>query len=145
MKKTLLIILLILSSYFVSGQNREDSLLNLFLKEWVGIPYRYGGKTKKGIDCSQLNKKLYKFVYNFDLPNISRSQYHATKRVSLKNLKKGDLVFFHSKTSPSKWHTGVYLGENKFIHASNYKTGVIISSLRDLNYMRRFISGGRLS
>lgn len=122
----------------------EDSLLNRFTLEWIGKPYKLGGSTKKGIDCSQFNKKLYEYVYNLELDNVCYLQYRQTERVSYDELQKGDLLFFRSKASPSGWHCAVYLGDDKFIHASNHRTGVIISELSEPNYRKKFKSGGRI-
>ena len=121
-----------------------DSSLSSFIKEWLGTPYRWGGKTKNGIDCSQFNKVLYKKVYSLDLTNTCKEQYTETKRIKFSDLLEGDLLFFNSPSSPSKWHCGVYLGNMKFVHSSSTKNGVKISDFSESTYKKRFKSGGRI-
>jgi len=81
-----------------------DSILNNFMLQWIGKPYKLGGRTDKGIDCSQLTKRLYKDVYNKDLENVAYKQWEQTQRIKQDSLQVGDLVFFRSKVSPSGWH-----------------------------------------
>ena len=128
----------------IQSQIFSDSLITSFINEWVGVPYKWGGSSKKGIDCSQLNKKFYQEVYNISICNTCREQFLKAKRISFQNLSQGDLLFFHSRSSPSGWHCGIYLGDSKFIHASSRKTGVIISNIKDKDYRMRFRSGGRI-
>lgn len=144
MRKAILISACLFSFKTIRSQNFSDSLLNKFIQTWIGTPYRFGGKSNRGIDCSQLNKKLYEYVYKISLPNICKEQYSFTERIKFDDLKKGDLLFFNSNSSPSGWHCGVYIGDEKFIHASNRKTGVIVSNIKEKDYRRRFKSGGRV-
>lgn len=122
----------------------NDIKLNNFINEWIGAKYRLGGNTMNGIDCSQFNKKLYQNVYHIELGNICYDQWNDTKRIQKKDLKTGDLVFFRSKGSPTGWHCGVYIGENKFVHSSNRKEGVKISFLDEPPYSTGFRGGGRV-
>ena len=140
MKKLLSILFLSLSilSY---GQTKT---LDSFINEWKGVPYRLGGNSKTGIDCSQFTKRLYKEVYNKRLEDVAWRQWNQTKRVSKANLETGDIVFFSSSASPSGWHCGIYIGHNKFVHASNRREGVIISDLSSYPYNRSYKGAGRL-
>ena len=122
----------------------QDSTLISFIKEWIGVPYKYGGKTKRGIDCSQFTKRLYKDVYNKDLPNVCWKQWDVTTRIEKDCLEKGDLVFFKSRRSPSGWHVGVYLGEGKFIHSPGRRDHVKISNLNIDLRLKEYIGAGRL-
>lgn len=121
-----------------------ESLKNLsllgFMDEWFGIRYRYGGHTKKGIDCSALTGALLLAVYGFKMPRTAREQYDATEHLQRDELKEGDLVFFNTRGGVS--HVGIYLKNNYFFHASLH--GVTISSLEDPYYSRKFICGGRV-
>ncbi len=112
-----------------------------FIDEWYGTPYRFGGNTKDGIDCSAFSGNLMTNVFGVGLPRMAKDQYNACAHVKKEMLEEGDLVFFHT-TRKGISHVGVYLGNNKFVHASlNY--GVTISSLTDPYYERTFRGGGR--
>lgn len=140
MKKILLVLFLSLSvlSY---GQTKT---LESFINEWKGAPYRLGGSSKNGIDCSQFTKRLYKDVYGERLEDVAYKQWNQTKRVSKASLEVGDIVFFSSKISPSGWHCGIYIGNNKFVHSSNRREGVKISDLSEYPYNRSYKGAGRL-
>src|SRR5690606_38040465 len=78
-----------------------ESLKNLslfgFIEDWFGTRYKYGGETKKGIDCSALTGTLLLAVYGFAVPRTARQQYEATQRIEKNELNEGDLVFFNTK------------------------------------------------
>jgi lipoprotein Spr len=116
--------------------------LNLFkvLDEWLGTPYHLGGTTKDGIDCSALMQILFTSLYGITLPRTAREQYSFSRRISRTELKEGDLIFFNTIGGVS--HVGMYLQNNKFIHAST--SGVTISDLYDEYWMKRFIGVGRV-
>jgi NlpC/P60 family len=120
-----------------------ESLKNLSLfglvDNWFGTKYRMGGTTKDGIDCSAFTSTLLSAVYGLVLPRTARQQYLATIHVTKIELKEGDLVFFNTHGGVS--HVGLYLANNFFVHAS--KQGVVISSLNENYYSKRFICGGR--
>jgi lipoprotein Spr len=141
MKKLIITAMLCIALQNVKGQ---DSLsLTNFINKWVGKPYRYGGTTEKGIDCSAFVQRLYKDVYNSIIPRTCSRQYKFINLVLDSVLEIGDLLFFNSKVSPSGWHVGVYLGNGEFIHAANFREGVKISCLDD--YSRIFKGAGRLN
>jgi lipoprotein Spr len=121
-----------------------DTVLNNFMLHWIGKPYKLGGKTEKGIDCSQFNKRLYKDVYSKDLENVAYKQYNQTQRIKRDSLHIGDLIFFRSKASPSGWHTGVFIGNTYFIHAANRFEGVRVSSVDEPRYKKTIRGYGRL-
>lgn len=129
---------------FDDGVFVEDSILNSFILKWLGKPYKLGGKTEKGIDCSQFTKRLYKDVYNLDLQNVAYKQWNQTIRVKRDSLQIGDLVFFRSRQSPSGWHCGAYIGNTYFVHAANKFEGVKVSSLKEPKYLKSYRGGGRL-
>jgi murein DD-endopeptidase / murein LD-carboxypeptidase len=112
-----------------------------FVYDWIGTPYRFGGSSRKGIDCSAFTKELYSEVFNLDIKRNSRDIFSMVSPVGKEELKEGDLVFFkiHSRRIS---HIGIYLGNNRFAHASS--KGVAISSLDDAYYSRYFYKGGRL-
>lgn len=122
----------------------SDTLLNKFMLHWIGKPYRLGGSTERGIDCSQFNKRLYKDVYNKVLGEVAYKQWEQTERIKRDSLIVGDLIFFRSKASPSGWHTGVFIGNTYFIHAANKYEGVKISSIDEPRYKQMIRGYGRL-
>lgn len=129
---------------FEDGVFTEDTVLNGFILKWLGKPYKLGGKTEKGIDCSQFNKRLYKDVYNVTLENVCYKQWNQTGRIKRDSLQVGDLLFFRSTRSPSGWHCGVYIGNTYFVHAANRYEGVKISSLSEPRYNKSYKGGGRV-
>jgi lipoprotein Spr len=117
--------------------------LHLFkvIDEWLGTRYRLGGSNKDGIDCSAFMQVLFSALYGVNLPRTAKEQYHLSHRISRTELKEGDLVFFNTKRGVS--HVGMYLQNNKFVHASS--SGVTISDLYDEYWMRKFIGVGRIA
>ena len=112
-----------------------------FIDEWYGTRYRMGGTTKSGIDCSAFSQFLFASVFGISLPRTAREQYKMTNRISRTELKEGDLIFFNTHGGVS--HVGIYLQNNKFVHASS-SGGVTISDIFDPYWVRRFIAVGRL-
>jgi lipoprotein Spr len=112
-----------------------------FVHDWIGTPYRFGGSSRKGIDCSAFTKEMYSQVFNLTIKRSSRDIFSMVNPVRRDELKEGDLVFFKIR-SRSISHVGVYLGNGRFAHASS--KGVAISSLEDRYYNRYFYKGGRL-
>lgn len=113
-----------------------------FIDDWYGTPYQYGGKTKKGIDCSGFAAELYKTIYNKDISGTSETIYEKCTTVSIKNLKEGDLLFFKIDKNRIS-HIGVYLQNNKFVHATT-KKGVMIDDLDEAYYKKYFYKAGKL-
>ncbi|QEC51540.1 lipoprotein Spr [Anseongella ginsenosidimutans] len=115
-----------------------------FIQEWMGTPYRFGGDSKGGIDCSRFVNRAYEFVYDSVLGGkTSRGIYkELTEIVSTDELKEGDFVFFKIGRRYIS-HIGIYLGDNKFVHASRSE-GVTISDLNEPYWKRYFYKAGRL-
>ncbi len=129
---------------FDNGVFTEDSVLNSFILKWLGKPYKLGGKTETGIDCSQFNKRLYLDVYKIELQNVCYKQWEQTNRIKRDSLQIGDLLFFKSKQSPSGWHCGVYIGNTYFVHSANRFEGVKISSIKEPKYSLVYRGAGRI-
>jgi lipoprotein Spr len=121
-------------------QLQDNSLLE-HIDEWYGTRYRYGGTTKSGIDCSAFVQAIYLSAFAVTLPRTARDQYRSSRIVSATEMRAGDLVFFNTTGGIS--HVGIYLQNNKFIHAST-SYGVTISDMFDPYYLRRFIGIGRI-
>ena len=121
----------------------DNHRLYLEAASWLGTPYRAGGISKRGTDCSGLSMQLYRTVYGLSLPHNTALQLKACRRVRRHKLREGDLVFFKSPSSGRRVaHVGVYLKGGKFIHASSSR-GVMVSSLREAYYKRYWLRGGR--
>jgi lipoprotein Spr len=134
------------SDYVQHIESAEDTTkLGKFINEWLGVRYRLGGSTKKGIDCSQFTKKLYRNVYDLSLGDVAYKQWNQTKRIKKDSLQVGDIVFFRSRQSPSGWHCGIYIGNNRFVHAANKSEGVKISTLDEPRYLNSYKGAGRLN
>lgn len=116
--------------------NITGSDLTRAINMYLGVPYKYGGMSKSGMDCSGFVTLIYRNVYNIELPRSSREQRRYGRRISIQRAKPGDLVFFRTGRFRRVNHVGIYVGANRFAHAS-LKHGVIYSSLTDEYYARR--------
>jgi len=108
---------------------------------WKGTPYRYGGLSKNGVDCSGFVHQTYKKLFKITLPRQTKSQVTQGKRVYINQLRAGDLVFF--KTGWNVRHVGIYLEKGKFVHASSSK-GVIISTMYTGYWKKNYWQARRL-
>jgi cell wall-associated NlpC family hydrolase len=140
-RKLITILLLSIATTIANGQ--DTITLTQFITKWIGKPYRYGGNNEKGIDCSAFVKRLYKDVYNIIIPRTTKTQLKYFTLINISLLQIGDVLFFNSRTSPSGRHVGVYIGNDEFIHAANYRDGVKISCLEG-HYLKTLIGVGRL-
>lgn len=126
----------------------DDKNMSLYAEVslWLGVPYRYAGLSRKGLDCSGFTFLIYQKVYGKSIPrSTSDLSKMKMQNVSKRNLKAGDLVFFatSNKNKNRISHVGIYLKEGRFIHASTSK-GVIVSHLDEGYYSRTWKKGGRL-
>jgi len=119
----------------------ERGLLVRVAKTFLGAPYKLGGSTLKGIDCSAFVKKIYE-IFNIQLPRTTREQFKVGKKVEKDQLEEGDLVFF--KRRGNRAHVGIYVGDNQFVHASSYSREVKIDHLNTPYYSQRFLRGVRV-
>jgi lipoprotein Spr len=121
---------------------RESLPLYQALDGWMGVPYKYGSNTRKGTDCSGFTGCIYREVYKIEIPRSSEDQFKKAKPIKKKQLREGDLVFFRIEEKKKASHVGIYLGNNKFAHASTSK-GVRIDDLESEYYRKYFIGAGR--
>lgn len=125
----------------LSDMSMQERLV-LFAKKLLDIPYRFGGNSLLGIDCSAYVQKVYN-VIGVSLPRSAREQFTEGDPVDMEELSIGDLVFFKTYASfPS--HVGIYLGNSLFIHASSRSKKVTIDSLDTPYYFKRFIGAKRV-
>jgi cell wall-associated NlpC family hydrolase len=108
----------------------------------LAVPYRFGGTTLWGLDCSGFVQKTFAFL-DLDLPRSAREQFREGAKVAKADLSPGDLVFFRTYAKyPS--HVGIYLGDNRFVHASSREKKVTVDSLDAPYYVKRYIGAKRL-
>ena len=113
-----------------------------FIDNWYGTRYRLGGTTKTGIDCSAFSQLFFSTVYGISLPRTSKEQYYKSEKISRSHLQEGDLIFFNTRGGVS--HVGIYLQNNKFVHAAT-SGGVMISDFFDPYWHSKFIGVGRMN
>lgn len=111
---------------------------------WLGTPYRWGNDTPKvGTDCSGFTRRLYAEVFRVPLPRVSRDQFRIGESVSRRDLAPGDLVFFDTADGGRVNHVGVYVGGDRFAHASS-STGVVYADLNSRYYSRAYRGARRI-
>lgn len=109
--------------------SRAKAFLRAMPNKWRGVPYRFGGTTRRGIDCSAFVQAVYREVFNYELPRSTFGQAEVGERISRSELKPGDLIIFYSKYSGSRRHVGIYVGDNEFLHISSSRDRVVIDDL----------------
>ena len=110
---------------------------------FLGTRYRFGGSSRSGIDCSSFVQKVFQEL-EVSLPRTAREQFEIGNAVSPGDLQKGDLIFFQTYASyPS--HVGIYLGNNRMIHASSRDRRVVISPMNTPYYRARFVGAKRIA
>lgn len=121
------------------------SNLEKFVKDWKGTPYKWGGFTKKGIDCSGFVIKVILSQFpESKLPRSARTLAAHGQTIAKENLAAGDLVFFAASNIPDKiTHVGIYLADGKFAHASS-KYGVTTADLNTAYYTKRLVTAKRI-
>jgi len=130
------------SEEFTKGGIHKKTLISIIL-DWLGTPYRFGGTTRKAIDCSGFVQRMFTDVCDLTLPRTARIQISVGAEINRDELEFGDLVFFHTYSYRYASHVGIYLGDGLFAHSSS-RWGVTVSSLDARYYATHFIGGRRL-
>ena len=120
----------------------EDPVLLWEVTSWMGTPYRFGGSSRQGADCSGFVQQVYRSVYDYPLPRNAAEMARYSRRVGQRRLSDGDMVFFRTKRRKIS-HVGIYLGQGYFIHVSTSR-GVMVNHLDEPYYSRTFAYGGRV-
>ncbi|MBX7093797.1 MAG: C40 family peptidase [Flavobacteriales bacterium] len=115
--------------------------LYAYIDGWIGVPYKYGGNTKEGVDCSGFVNAVYKDVFKTVLKRSATEIIGQCKEINKSELKESDLVFFDISGKNS--HIGIYLQNNRFVHASTSK-GVMISDLTQSYWQKAWGRAGRI-
>jgi cell wall-associated NlpC family hydrolase len=110
-------------------------------ERYLKVPYRFGGESPKGFDCSGFVKYVYD-RHGKKLPRAADVQYRTGKKIDRASLKTGDLVFF-TTYAPGASHVGIYTGSGRFIHASSSR-GVMISRLDETYWKPRYLGARRV-
>lgn len=133
------------SNYKKSGSKTDtEQLLQLgrVLQGYLGRPYSGKARKGNGLDCSQFVQKVFAEFNGTALPRTVKTQINYGTSVNRNDLNYGDLVFFRTDgRNPS--HVGIYIGYNEFIHSST-SSGVIISSMSEKYWKKRYISARRI-
>jgi lipoprotein Spr len=127
------------------GQELEqlpDSILLQQIDPWLGVRYKSGGNSIAGIDCSAFTATILSSYRGIQLPRTSREQYRFCEQVNRNELKVGDLLFFRTR-GRSISHVGIYLGNDKFVHASS-SNGVMVSDRKESYFSARYVGAGRV-
>jgi cell wall-associated NlpC family hydrolase len=128
-------------------QSQQETVLNRgeeiadFALTLRGTPYRYGGSTRAGFDCSGFVFYTHR-QFGLTVPRTSRDQEDEAEKVKERKLQRGDLVFFRIGSRHVN-HVGIYIGDKQFVHAPGAGKPVTINSLDDEFYAERFESAGR--
>ncbi len=128
-----------------SNANTERERMLMEIIKYLDTPYKYGGTSKNGIDCSAYTQAVYSHALSINLDRSARAQYHEGDAVKSKaDLQFGDLVFFNTRRRVKPGHVGIYIGDDLFTHASS-RNGVTVSSLDDSYYRKRYMGARRIT
>jgi cell wall-associated NlpC family hydrolase len=134
---------------YYAGQQRQVSYhselvenMKKEIQKFYGAPYKWGGDSPSGTDCSGMIKTIYKNAANIALPHNAQQIYESSKSIRKIDLSFGDLVFFSSNGRRAT-HMGLYITDNYFLHASSSR-GVVLSKLSDSYYKNQFIGARRI-
>lgn len=113
------------------------------VSRWKKTPYRYGGNSTKGIDCTSFVVQVMKEQIGIDLPRSSSFIYNLGNSVSLKKLQAGDLIFFSRSPQTSVLRVGIYLGNDELVYVSGQR-GVNVVKITDVSFQKKIVGAKRL-
>ncbi len=139
-------VLTLLAGFALPALAEPPEDVPIYAVSLVGSPYRLGGSAPEtGLDCSGFVGHVYRTMTGVQLPRDSRAIHEATTPLPVDDLRPGDLVFFNTLNRANS-HVGIYLGENRFVHASSSRTGgVMVSNLDDRYWRTRYEGARRVS
>ena len=120
----------------------EGSVLADFAEQYVGSPYRWGGASPAGFDCSGFVMWVYS-QFGVPLPHNEAGQLNAGPRIGADDLQPGDVVVFANTYRAGLSHTGIYVGEGQFVHAADERHGVVVSNIWDSYWGPRLVGASR--
>lgn len=129
-------------NYIPSAAASKADAIIATAKQYIGVPYVWGGTSPAGFDCSGLIYYVFK-QHGITLNRTAKTQYTHGSYVSRAGLKPGDLVFFQNTYTTGISHVGIYIGSDQFIHASSSK-GVIVSSLQNSYWSGHYYGARRI-
>ncbi len=130
------------NSGITSGTTTLKEIMLMEIIKYMNTPYKFGGNSKKGIDCSAFTQTIYGSC-SLQLLRSAKEQFTQGIVIDKKeDLKFGDLVFFNTRKSVKPGHVGIYVGDNLFVHAS--KHGVIATPITHDYYVKRYMGARRI-
>jgi len=156
MNKIIVLILLLIGFFIACTSSRfsrpgrvvsadDDMVCNNIIsvaKPWLGVPYKYGGTDFDGVDCSGFVQQIYLQVFDIALPRTTAEMFDGGSYVRDGWLSCADLLFFKNVRGNGVDHVGIYIGNNRFVHASS-SSGVVISDLTSDYYTEHFVGARR--
>jgi lipoprotein Spr/probable lipoprotein NlpC len=140
----LILLALILNSGCAASRTMPRSVESKLMQsysQWKGTPYRIGGMSQSGVDCSAFVLIVMRDQFGVRVPRTTDEQLRFGKRVRPNRMRTGDLVFF--RTGRKTLHVGIMVNQEQFMHASTSQ-GVMISSMREQYWRRRYIRSNRV-
>jgi len=128
---------------FASSIDKASEMM-MYALSLVGVNYKYGGKSPDtGLDCSGFVSHVYQQAAGLILPHNARAISMFGQKIAISELQPGDLVFFNTMRHTYS-HVGIYLGENKFVHASVTGRGVEVVNMKENYWVKRFNGARRV-
>lgn len=126
-------------------QSAGHSRLLRVVDSYLGVPYKWGGTTRRGMDCSAFTRAVFRETYGVELPRTSKQMYRLGQQIGdQSNLHPGDLIFFRDTyAGPGVSHVGIYIGDGRFAHASSSKGGTI-TPLEATYFRQRYVGARRI-
>ncbi len=123
-------------------ENETEARLLAAADAWLGTPYRFGGTTRSGVDCSAFVRAVYADAFGLPLSRSTRTQVREGREVERRDLRTGDLVFF--RTGPNQRHVGIYLAGGRLLHASSSQNRILVDDFGQGHFQRTYWTARRL-